>query len=265
MNFFKKRKRQLPGLTVVVCTFNQESTVVETLNSVMSQQVDFPIQILVHDDCSTDNSLIAIYRTLANSPFPYKVLSPKINQYQFGMDFFYNLFADVETKYIAVCDGDDLWTDPLKLQKQIQVLEADSKIKICHHKFDVVDMKSDDYLYSWPPEVFRRNFLPGTELAKENFIGTCAVVFRRDSLPKRIAGYSRLGIGDYPLWGLIAQDSPIAFVDESMAKYRLHPDQVYANKEASEKNEIIREVKLFVAQNTTGGVSEVWKKFARLI
>ena len=249
----------MPDLTVVVCTFNQESTVVETLNGVMSQCVNFPVEIVVHDDCSTDNSLIAIYKTLADSPFPYKVHSPRINQYQFGMDFFYNLFAEVKTKYIAVCDGDDLWTDPLKLQKQVQVLEADSRIKICHHKFDVIDMKSDAFLYSWPPEEYRKNILPGTELAKENFIGTLAVVFRRDALPKRIPGYSRLGIGDYPLWGLIAQGSPIAFVDESMAKYRLHPDQIYANKDASEKNEIIQEVKFFVAQNTIGRVSDVWK------
>ena len=262
MGFLKKKLNKLPTVAVVICAFNQESTIVEALRGVMNQKVNFPLEIIVHDDCSTDNTVNEIYKTLADSPFPYKVLIPKLNQYQFGMDFFYNLLSDCSSKYVSLCDGDDLWSDSLKLQKQINLMESEPAMKISHHRFAVVNLMTDDLLYEWPPIEFRKNLLLGTELSKENFIGSLTVVFRRDSLPPRIPGYSKLGIGDYGLWGLISQNSPIGYIDESMAKYRLHDNQIFSSRSTEEKRALIKETKIFVSENSRGEVQEIWKKAA---
>jgi glycosyltransferase involved in cell wall biosynthesis len=262
MGFLKKKLNKLPTVAVVICAFNQESTIAEALRGVMNQKVNFPLEIIVHDDCSTDNTVNEIYKTLADSPFPYKVLVPKLNQYQFGMDFFYNLLSDCSSKYVSLCDGDDLWSDSLKLQKQINLMESEPAMKISHHRFAVVDLMTDDLLYEWPPIEFRENLLLGTELSKENFIGSLTVVFRRDSLPPRIPGYSKLGIGDYGLWGLISQNSPIGYIDESMAKYRLHDNQIFSSRSTEEKTALIKETKIFVSENSSGEVQEIWKKAA---
>jgi glycosyltransferase involved in cell wall biosynthesis len=259
MNFLRKTNHELPSVTVIVLSHNQEGTISETLNGIMMQNLSSPIKIVVHNDFSSDGTLFEIYKALGDSPFPYSVISPTVNQYQFGMGFFYNLMAEVTTKYVAICDGDDLWTVENKLQKQIDMMEQNPKMPICHHRFKVVDRKSRNLLYEWPPEEFRKNLLPGTELSRENFIGTLTVVFRRKNLPTLVPGYSKLGTGDFGLWGLIAQDSPIGFIDECMAEYRLHENQVYANREASEKNLIINRSRLFVSENTTGEISKIWK------
>jgi glycosyltransferase involved in cell wall biosynthesis len=262
MGFLKKKLNASPTVAVVICAFNQESTIAEALRGVMNQKVNFPLEIVVHDDCSTDNTVYEIYRALADSPFPYKVLTPKLNQYQFGMDFFYNLLFDCSTKYVSLCDGDDVWSDSLKLQKQINLMESEPDMRISHHRFAIVDLITDHLLYEWPPSEFRKNLLLGTELSKENFIGSLTVVFRRDSLPPRIPGYSKLKIGDYGLWGLIAQNSPIGYIDESMAQYRLHDNQIYSSRSSEEKLEIIQETKNFVFENSSGVVRDAWKNAA---
>jgi len=262
MRFLTKKLNELPTVAVVICAFNQESTIAEALHGVMNQKVSFPLEIVVHDDCSTDNTVYEAYRTLADSPFSYKVLTPKLNQYQFGMDFFYNLLSDCSTKYVSLCDGDDVWTDPLKLQKQIDLMESEPCMKISHHRFAVVNLMTDNLLYEWPPIEFRKNLLLGTELSKENFFGSMTVVFRRDALPPRIPGYSKLGIGDYGLWALIAQNTPIGYIDESMAKYRIHDNQIFSSRTSDEKMELISETKNFVYENSSGAVRDAWKNTA---
>jgi glycosyltransferase involved in cell wall biosynthesis len=259
MKFNNKTAVNPASVTVIVLAHNQEQIISEALKGIMAQQCDFPVKIIVHNDCSTDNTLIEIYKNLADSPFPYSVFSPSINQYQFGVGFFYNLMFDATTKYIAICDGDDVWTDPTKLQKQVSMLEKYSEMQICHHRFEVVNLNSGESLYEWPPNEFRKNLLPGTDLARENFIGTLSIVFRRKSLPHQVLGYSKLGTGDYGLWGVIAKNKPIGYIDECMAKYRLHDNQMYSNKDSAEKMQIINDSRLFVANNSTGKVSEIWK------
>ena len=108
------------------------------------QQTDFPIEILIHDDCSTDGTTEIIKEYAAQHPDLIFPLYEEVNQYQQGkateIDF-YN-YRRARGKYIAYCEGDDYWTDPLKLQKQVDFMEANPEYSVCFHGFEEYDVRN---------------------------------------------------------------------------------------------------------------------------
>ena len=108
------------------------------------QQTNFPLEILIHDDCSTDGTTEIIKEYAAKYPDLISPLYEEINQYQQGkaseIDF-YN-YRRARGKYIAYCEGDDYWTDPLKLQKQVDFMEDNPEYSVCFHDFDELDIRT---------------------------------------------------------------------------------------------------------------------------
>ena len=244
--------------TVVVLAYNLENYILDCLDSIESQQSEFDIRILIHDDCSTDKTLQLINDFASRSRLDVEVVVPKENRYKNGMGFFYELLAGCTSKYVAILDGDDTWTDPTKLDRQINLLETNSDISISSHVFSIVNVDMSEVLGTWPNQEFRSPSSTYKELAQENFIGALTVVFRRDCLPLEIQGYEKLGTGDYGLWGLIAGKGRIGFIDRNMANYRQHDTQVFANRSNARKAAAILESKLFVANHSAGEVRENW-------
>jgi glycosyltransferase involved in cell wall biosynthesis len=112
------------------------------------QKTDFPIEILIHDDCSTDGTTEIIREYEAKYPDLIFPLYEEENQYQQGkaaeIDF-YN-YRRARGKYIAYCEGDDYWTDPLKLQKQVDFMEANQEYSVCFHDFQIHDERTDKWI-----------------------------------------------------------------------------------------------------------------------
>jgi glycosyltransferase involved in cell wall biosynthesis len=120
-------------VSVVILTFNQKNFIAQAIESALAQETDFDFEILVGDDCSTDGAREVIAAYAAQYPDQVKaVLHPK-NLGQNG------LFNTIETlklaqgQYIAPMDGDDYWTDPLKLQKQVNYMETHPDFSACFH------------------------------------------------------------------------------------------------------------------------------------
>ena len=111
----------------------------------LMQQTDFPIEILIHDDCSTDGTTDIIKEYAAQYPDLIFPLYEEVNQYQQGkateIDF-YN-YCRARGKYIAYCEGDDYWTDPLKLQKQVDFMESHPEYSVCFHGFEEYDVRNN--------------------------------------------------------------------------------------------------------------------------
>lgn len=114
-----------PLVSICCLAYNHEKYISECLDGFLMQKVDFDFEILIHDDASTDNTaeIIKIYQT--KYPEIIKPIYQKENQYSKGVSptFKYN-FPRSKGKYIAMCEGDDYWTDPFKLQKQVDFLET---------------------------------------------------------------------------------------------------------------------------------------------
>ncbi len=165
-----------PLVSVCIITYNHENYIKQTLVSVLTQQVDFQVEIILANDGSTDKTGEIIQSTLA------EYTNPLINTHYFshpknlGMipNFVFAL-KKCKGKYIAFCEGDDYWTDPLKLQKQVEFLEANKDynlitgaVKVYHQNTDSLKTQKngESYTFLYKDMIIR------------NHCSTCTTVIR---------------------------------------------------------------------------------------
>ena len=112
-----------PVVSVCVITYNHGKYIRQCLYGILMQEVTFPYEILIHDDASPDNTAEIIRKYEAKYPEIIKPIYQTVNQYSQGIDVGKYNFERAVGKYIALCEGDDYWTDPKKLQIQVDFLE----------------------------------------------------------------------------------------------------------------------------------------------
>ena len=141
-------------VTVCIATYNHGEYISKCLKSVLNQKTSFKYKILLGDDSSTDNTQEIIHNFAVQYPGKITAIFRKENlgcPYN-GLD----LWQKVKSKYIAILDGDDFWTDPDKLQKQIDYLEANPNVSCCATDFDQINKDG----------VFEKNPEPYPEIVK---------------------------------------------------------------------------------------------------
>lgn len=140
-NWLKNDNR--PVSVDVSCTvYNHGPYLREALDGIFMQKTDFPVRVIIHDDASTDNSVSIIQEY--EKKYPDKIISiiEKENKYQNGQSLFKIMLPFYTSKYIAYCEGDDYWTDPYKLQKQVDYLENNPDCAAVYHNILPVDEHS---------------------------------------------------------------------------------------------------------------------------
>ena len=142
-------------LVVIKClVYNHEPYLRDCLEGFVMQQTNFPYVAIVHDDASTDNSALIIREYAEKYPDIIKPIYETENQYskQDGsLGRIMSAAIDATgAKYVAMCEGDDYWTDPLKLQKQVDFMEANPEYVLCCHRYKIYNQNdgtwSDDYV-----------------------------------------------------------------------------------------------------------------------
>ena len=132
-----------PLVTICCSTYNHGSFIKEALDSFVMQDTNFPFEIIINDDASTDATQDILKKYAKNYPY-IKLILHKENQWGEGMldgtffgfePFVYNIMPKAKGKYLAFCEGDDFWTDPLKLQKQVDYLESHPDCSMCYHSY----------------------------------------------------------------------------------------------------------------------------------
>ena len=122
-------------VTVICLAYNHVAYIREALEGFVRQRTDFPFEVLVHDDASTDGTTDIIREYAERYPHIIHPVYQTENQYSKGAciarDY---LFPLVRGRYVALCEGDDCWTDPLKLSRQVAALEAHPELDICAHR-----------------------------------------------------------------------------------------------------------------------------------
>lgn len=223
-------------LTVCVVAYNHEKYIAQALDSFLMQKTDFAFQVIVGDDASTDRTP-EILREYARK-YP-DIIKPILRNKNVGpINNSLDVYDHAKTEYVAICDGDDYWTDENKLQMQVDFLDKNRDYSICYHNTKVRfnDNSSKDII--WPPEAYRFNktVLSLEELAIRNPMHTNSIVYRwrfcddsiRDFMPDNICP------GDYFLALLHAEKGYVGFIDKVMSVYRRHDGGMSADVNRSE-------------------------------
>lgn len=212
-------------LVAIKCpVYNHEPYLRDCLEGFVMQQTNFPFVAIVHDDASTDNSAAIIREYAEKYPDIIKPIYEIENQYSKHDGSVGRIMdAAIETtgaKYVAMCEGDDYWTDPLKLQKQVDFMEANPEYSMCFHKVNTLIQETGEI-----KNEFIVRDMPGKstilDLAEGNYIHTPSVLCRRYSgVQEQYQKMMPCLPGDYVMWMLLAEKGDIYKFNEPMAVYR---------------------------------------------
>ncbi|MET4106057.1 glycosyltransferase [Hymenobacter sp. UYP22] len=214
-------------VSVCCITYNQEAFLAQAIESVLLQQTAFDVELIIGEDYSTDNTLQIALDYQMRYPDRIRVLLPEHNQ-----GVMKNLMATMDAcsgTYIAFLEGDDYWTDPHKLQRQVEALRAHPECTLCAHDAQVLseDGTSHNYLFS---NQFR-HVLPLTEgiitqdklVAHHWFIPSASMLFVRAALTLPLpAWFAGVHSGDYTLQLLATRTGSIYYIPHAMSVYRRH-------------------------------------------
>lgn len=217
-----------PLVSVIVLTYNQAAFLPAALESVLTQREAPPHEILIADDCSTDDTPAILQRYLSANPGRFRVLDRPRN---LGLsDNLHDAWKQCRGKYIALLEGDDRWIDPRKLAKVTAALEAHPQWSGCFHA-----VRPEGPPGRVLPERLPANFTgPGVDfeglILRVVHVPTySAVTYRRGLVREFPAWHRRVACGDWGLHVLHAEHGPLGYLPEIMTAYRFHEGGMWSS------------------------------------
>lgn len=221
-------------LSILIATYNQEHHIGQAVRSALMQQTDFDIEIVVADDCSTDGTPAVLRSLLAEYPGRLCILS---NQKNLGIHGNYrNAWMHCRGQYVALLEGDDYWTSPHKLQRQVEFLEGHSECVLCFHNVVIFGDDSvaaeDESLYC-PPDL--PEICDSEDLLQEMFINTSSVVCRNGVFKDFPSWGVDLAVGDWPFFLWLSSFGKLGYLPEVMSAYRKHSQGLWKHTTLEER------------------------------
>ncbi|WP_340107008.1 glycosyltransferase [Rhodohalobacter sp. 8-1] len=231
-------KPEHPLVSVCITTYNLEEHIGKTLDSVLTQETSFPFEIVVHDDASTDRTVEIIQEYEKQHPDMFKTIFQEKNIYRshpggLGHIFNSHLLPQTSGTYIAICDGDDYWTDDKKLEKQVRFMEQNPEYAGCFTNATVINEmsgeKSDYYKDLEEGAVdTRRAILNGGST-----FPTSTLLFRKEdfiSSPffEQYEDFSKHHEYDTLFINCLIMVGDVAYIDDITAVYRRWPQGLYS-------------------------------------
>lgn len=208
-----------PLLSVCLITYNHVKYLREAIDSVLMQKVNFSWELIIADDFSTDGTREIVLEYKKKYPDFIKLI---LQEQNVGVEQnWQELITSPNSKYIAYLEGDDYWTDPLKLQKQVNYMTDHPECTMCFSAAEIITGNSNktgnfirpnngDIIYTAEDMI----------LGGGNFFHTGSILFRKnifDNLPK---WFFESPVGDYPLALICANNGTVAYIDEIMSAWR---------------------------------------------
>lgn len=218
-------KQHQPTVSVIVTTYNHQSYIEECLNGILRQKTNFPFEIILGEDASADGTREICIRYAKKYPDVIRLfLHDRSNVIKIGgkPTGRYNLlygFSKAQGKYIALCEGDDFWTDESKLQKQVDFMEKHSDYALVFHPVKVFYENSEYPIKNYPALSSKASDFTVKELLHQNFIQTNSVMYRAQNYDNLVVDVMP---GDWYLHLYHAKYGRIGFIKKVMSAYRRH-------------------------------------------
>lgn len=209
------------AVSVVCNAYNHELYISKAIESFLMQKTNFDFEVLIHDDASTDKTAEIIREYKRLYPETIKPIFQSENKYSKGIDILTEYqFPRVRGKYVALCEGDDYWTDENKLQKQFDALERNPGVDICAHGAIIVESKTLKRIGTIAPSD------ESTTLSAENvifngggYVATNSLMFR-SSLNGEFPPFRKILHLDYTLQIHGALKGGMLYLSDVMSAYR---------------------------------------------
>ncbi len=209
-----------PKVSVIMMTYQHEKSIKKAIEGVLMQKTNFPVELIIADDASPDDTQKIVNQVIKENKTAHFIKYTKHRMNKGVHQNFFWAYKQVQGKYIALCEGDDFWTDENKLQKQVDFLEQHPEYMLCgtdvtrvatatgqvqpslNKKFG--DITLDDILY-------------------RNQMTTCTVVFKKiDFDTQLISNFERFTVGDVPLWCSLLRYGKGYNMKDITAQYNIH-------------------------------------------
>jgi glycosyltransferase involved in cell wall biosynthesis len=203
-------------------TYGHEKYIREAIQGVLLQECNLKVELILANDCSPDGTDHLIQDIIQNHPRSSRIKYFKHPQNMGMMANFEFALKACEGNYIAICEGDDYWTDPYKLQKQIDFLENNPSFSLTFHNAILKNNETENKIIK---SLDKKEFST-IDLLKQWFIPTASIVFRNYedfSLPDWFVNCQS---GDIPLLLLLSLKGDFKYIDETMSVYRIHSEGI---------------------------------------
>ena len=230
-----------PLVSVRCLVYNHEPYLRQCLDGFVMQKTDFPFEAIVHDDASTDGSAAIIREYAEKYPDIIKPVYETENQYSKhdgSLVKAMNVAMHPDSKFIALCEGDDYWTDPDKLQMQVDFLESHPEYSMCFHQANTIVHETGEEMHGLPGDTFRciedRDY-ESTELFNTWTVPTASMVFRRACLYYPLKKRVKIRYGDIIRVLSCAAMGKVRGIARMMSVYRVQPHGITYSSEAAQK------------------------------
>ena len=210
-------------VSVVCNTYNHEKYIRDSVDGFLIQKTDFPIEIIIHDDASTDQTAVILQEYANKNPTKISLILQKKNQQSQGENTQMIPIRVAKGQYIALCDGDDYWTDPYKLQKQIDAMRQNPQCNLsfhpatCHNLYTqqstILAQHADQIKIFQTDEVIVRG---------GGFMPTSSCIFKKEIFDHLPDWFYKTPVGDYFLQILGSILGGALYINEVMSVYRLY-------------------------------------------
>lgn len=227
-------------VSIHCATYNHDKYIADAIESFLMQKTNFKFEILIHDDASTDKTADVIREYEKRYPDLIKPIYQTTNQHSIGQSISRINLERAQGKYIAICEGDDYWTDPYKLQKQVDYMEKHPECSLSVHGGYVVNTSDKRIISKNRPHKGSKIF--NTEEIIEGDGGlflTNSMFYPRKYVNNRPEFFNKAPVGDYPLTIYLSLLGTVYYIDDYMSAYRTGVSNSWTERSTSTINKKI--------------------------
>jgi len=220
-----------PVVTVCVITYRHARYIRQAIESALAQETDFDVEIVIGDDGSDDGTVEILKELQEQHPRQIRLLLARENLGKHTGNGRLNMLRTLwaaRGHYLALLEGDDYWTDPTKLQRQVTALRAHPNWSLCFHVAEHVDANGIPigivHPLSSPAVVTIEDMLT------RNYVQTCSILARSSIISKLPEAFLTYPVGDWPFCIIAAREGGLGFLDRTMCAYRVHEMGYWAGK-----------------------------------